>query len=97
MILSQEKMAPTGQDKTALTFSTLNQPSALYKALTAFAQYAINLTKIESRPSKEKLGEYVFYLEAQGHKASSPLKEALRELEENVSSLKIFGSFPQAK
>jgi len=78
-------------------FSTKNVPGALYHILGAFATRTINLTKLESRPSKDKPWEYVFYVDFEGHVDDAICKEALEELRERTSFLKILGSYPRAE
>lgn len=93
-ILSTEDEMVTGRDKTALVFSTENKPGSLFRALKIFAEKGLNLTKIESRPSRRVLGEYIFLIEVEGHRLQEPLKSALKELELSASLFKILGSFP---
>ena len=72
-------------------------PGQLYKAMGTFALRNINLAKIESRPAKDVLGSYVFLVDLEGHRTDPKVREALDELRENVSLLKIFGSYPKYK
>jgi len=80
--------------KTSIVFSLKNQPAALYNALHCFAKRKINLTKIESRPSKTSLWEYIFFLDFEGKDSDKLQKEALEELKENSTYLQILGSYP---
>lgn len=93
-VLSTEDEKATGRDKTTMIFSTENKPGSLFRALKVFAERGLNLTKIESRPSRRILGEYVFLVEIEGHRLQEPLKSALIELEHSTSFLKILGSYP---
>jgi prephenate dehydratase len=93
-VLSTEDEKATGRDKTTMIFSTENKPGSLFRALKVFAERGLNLTKIESRPSRRILGEYVFLVEIEGHRLQEPLKSALIELEHSTSLLKILGSYP---
>jgi len=93
-ILSREDETATGRDKTALIFSTENKPGSLYRLLKIFAEKDLNLTKIESRPSRKALGEYVFLVEVEGHRLRDPLKSALEELKLSASMFKVLGSYP---
>ena len=89
---SQEEI--TGNDKTSIVFSLNNDnPGGLYEILGIFARNNINLTKIETRPSKEGLGKYLFYVDMQGHKNESHMKNTLSCLESKVNMLKILGSY----
>lgn len=94
-ILSTEDERVTGRDKTTLICSVENKPGSLYGILKVFADRGINLTKIESRPSRRVLGEYVFLIEVEGHKLQEPLRSALKELRSSTSFYKILGSYPK--
>jgi chorismate mutase/prephenate dehydratase len=85
----------TGKDKTMVMFSTAHKPGSLYNALRCFAENNINLTMIQSRPSREVLWEFVFFVEFQGHKEENKVKEALNSLREIVWSYRILGSYPE--
>ncbi|MDA1127627.1 MAG: prephenate dehydratase [Chloroflexi bacterium] len=86
---------PTGRDKTSVAFTfDVDTPGLLYKALGEFAQRGINLFKVESRPTKQSLGEYIFLVDCAGHREESPMKEALAALSQPISMLRILGSYP---
>ncbi len=90
--------APKGQDnKTSLVFAVKNEPGSLYAILGSFARRNINLTKLESRPSRDKPWEYVFYADFEGHMDDAVCQEILGELREMTSFLKILGSYPRAQ
>jgi prephenate dehydratase len=92
------KTPPTGKDKTSILINFLtDRPGALYDVLGEFAQRKINLTKIESRPSKKALGDYMFYIDCEGHAEDEVVKEALEGIEKKVAVLKILGSYPYAR
>jgi len=93
IILGFEKPKPTNKDKTSLFFTTKNRPLALVLALLSFGLLGINMTHIESRPSKKKLGEYVFFAEVEGNQESLKMKLALKLLKISAT-LKILGSYP---
>lgn len=84
----------TGKDKTSLLFSTKDRVGALYEMLLPFRKYGVNLTKIESRPSKKKAWEYYFFVDILGHQDDALIKKALNELEKRCSYLKVLGSYP---
>lgn len=87
---------PTGRDKTSLCFSVkANVPGALYEVLAALAEANIQMTKVESRPMKSKLGDYYFLVDIEGHREDPPIATALERMAAMVSELKIFGSYPQ--
>ncbi|RLG34047.1 prephenate dehydratase [Methanosarcinales archaeon] len=94
---SGTKTAPTGKDKTSVLIYLKDRPGALYDVLGEFAQRKINLTKIESRPSKRALGDYMFHIDCEGHIEDATIKEALKGVERKVAMLKILGAYPKAK
>lgn len=88
---------PVVGDKTSIgVYLKKNRPGALYDLLGDFAKYEINLTKIESRPSKKALGDYVFYIDFEGSIDDPRVDEALRNVREKTEWLKVFGSYPRA-
>lgn len=95
-VISNEDSAPTGKDKTSIIFSATHQPGSLYHALGEFAKRKINLTRIESRPTKKMLWEYNFYLDFEGHRTEPKCVEALKALEKYATFIKILGSYPKA-
>jgi chorismate mutase/prephenate dehydratase len=86
----------TGKDKTSVIFAATHKPGALYYALGEFAKRGINLTKIESRPTKQTPWEYNFYLDFEGNKSEPRCAEALEALKEHAAFIKILGSYPRA-
>ncbi len=94
LIISKISRPPTGKDKTSIMFSIKDRMGALYSMLQPFHERNINLTKIESRPSRKKVWEYVFYLDMQGHVEDSNIKAAIDELSDQALYLKILGSYP---
>jgi prephenate dehydratase len=97
VVLSKKDQPRTGRDKTSITFSTLrDQPGSLHDILSVFAVRNINLTKIESRPSKKALGDYYFFADMEGHRRDQPIAEALREVKNKSSFFKVLGSYPAA-
>jgi chorismate mutase / prephenate dehydratase len=93
--LSKQEAAPSGNDKTSIVFSVKHIPGALYGALKELANRNINLTKIESRPTRQKPWEYNFYVDIEGHREDAAVKEALNSLEDSAIFLKILGSYPK--
>lgn len=86
----------TGHDKTSIVFYTArDKPGILYRILGEFATRGINLTKIESRPSKKVLGDYLFFIDFEGHREDRKVKEALAGLKKKTARLKIIGSYPR--
>jgi chorismate mutase/prephenate dehydratase len=96
-VISKEDAAKTGKDKTSIIFAAKHKPGALYHALEEFEKRKINLTKIESRPTRQKPWEYNFYLDFEGHRTEKNCTEALKALQEKAAFLKILGSYPRAE
>ncbi|MGB9936673.1 MAG: prephenate dehydratase [Methanobacterium sp.] len=95
IVLGKNDQEPTGHDKTSIVFSLIeDRPGGLYDVLGAFAKCSVNLTKIESRPSKKKLGNYVFFIDFQGHKEDKEVKNILNNIKNKISYIKILGSYP---
>ena len=97
LIFSKEKSDTTENSKTSIIFSVKHEAGALYQIINEFYQNKINLTKIESRPNKNTLGEYNFYVDFEGHQDDSTVKDVLQKLRDNTTFLKILGSYPIAK
>ncbi len=95
-VLSEEDTTATGKDKTSIIFGAIHAPGALYHALGEFAKREINLTKIESRPTKQTPWEYNFYLDFEGHRTEKRCAEALKALENYASFIKVLGSYAKA-
>lgn len=96
-VISKRKAKQASDNKTSLVFSTKNMPGALYSILGSFATRHINLSKLESRPSREKPWEYVFYVDFEGHEEDESCRKALSELKEKTTFIKILGSYPRAE
>ena len=96
VILANTDHPPTGRDKTSLCFSFReDKPGMLYEALGEFSRRNLNLAKIESRPTKQLLGQYIFLIDCEGHREDSVVKEAINSIRRHTSMLKIFGSYPR--
>ena len=95
-VLGHSDHTPTGRDKTSLAFwFSSDAPGILHQVLGLFANRGINLSKIESRPTGESLGTYVFLADISGHRTDDTVSAALSDLAEITSELKILGSYPQ--
>jgi chorismate mutase/prephenate dehydratase len=94
LVIGHEIPAPTGKDKTSIVFSVKDRVGALYDVLQPFRQNGVNLTKIESRPTKKKAWEYLFFVDFLGHQSETQVQKALAGLREQCSHLKILGSYP---
>jgi chorismate mutase/prephenate dehydratase len=96
LIIGRTETPATGRDKTSLLLSGKNVPGALHRLLTPLARHGINMTRIESRPSREKPWEYVFFVDVEGHAQERRLKSALKALEKEAAFVKWLGSYPRA-
>lgn len=96
VVLGPEDAAPTGNDKTSIGFTLkANIPGALFKVLTPLSEQNIQMTKIESRPTKVWLGEYVFLIDFEGHRTDPAVADALDQIRDHCALLKVFGSYPK--
>ncbi|MEW6054008.1 MAG: prephenate dehydratase [Nitrospirota bacterium] len=94
LVISKDFPKKSGKDKTSIMFSVKNKPGALYDILEPFKKAKINLTKIESRPSRRKAWEYIFFADMEGHIEDSKLNKAIEMVRDNCLYLKILGSYP---
>ena len=94
LVLSLAPARKAARNKTSLVFSLKDRPGALYDALVPFKRERINLTKIESRPSKQKAWEYYFFIDVEGHASEPRLKRALAALQRSALFLRVLGSYP---
>ena len=94
LVIGEETCPSTGKDRTSILFSVHDRPGSLVKALQAFDSFEINMSKIESRPSKQKDWEYIFYVDLAGHCEDAEVRKALETLESHCSLVKILGSYP---
>ncbi len=97
LVIGKEEIPPTGADKTSVIFSISDEVGALKNILACFSDRGINLTKIESRPSRKKPWDYIFYVDFMGHWKEENVKQALDCLEKRCVFVKILGSYPKWK
>ena len=96
IVLSNEDTNPSGNDKTSIIFSIYeDHPGSLYRILGIFEKYNINLTKIESRPSKQGLGKYLFFVDFYGHYKEEIIKKIIMDIDDNTYFFKVLGSYPE--
>jgi chorismate mutase/prephenate dehydratase len=95
-VLSKSDSPYSGEDKTSIIFSGKNVPGSLYRVLEEFAKRNVDLTKIESRPTKEMPWEYNFYLDFKGHRTEKRCQEALESLKDKTFFVKVLGSYKAA-
>jgi chorismate mutase / prephenate dehydratase len=96
LVLSRESARPTRHDKTSLMLSVKDRPGALYRILDPFRKQKINLTKIESRPSRRQNWEYYFFIDFEAHVQEARVQRALSRLESECRFMKVLGSYPKA-
>lgn len=97
LVIGYTTPPPSGRDKTSLLMSVRHRAGSLYHALSIFDKYDINLTMIESRPSKRTPWEYIFFLDFQGHQSDPHVQKALKRLQDEVQFVKVLGSYPEAE
>jgi chorismate mutase/prephenate dehydratase len=96
LVIGPQATPPSGRDKTSLLVSVNNKPGALYAMLQPIAQHGISMTRIESRPSRQAMWEYVFYIDVDGHRDDADVAAALLDLEQEALAVKVLGSYPKA-
>lgn len=96
LVLGKQAVAPSGQDKTSLVLSAANRPGAVHDLLAPLAVHGVSMTRLESRPARSGLWEYVFYLDIEGHQSDAAVAAALAELKQTAAFVKILGSYPVA-
>lgn len=94
VVLSKKLKNKTGKDKTSIVFSTENKPGSLYKILDIFSLWDINMTRIESRPAKNELGQYIFFVDIDGHIEDQDVYDALTMIKRKTSFYRFIGSYP---
>jgi chorismate mutase / prephenate dehydratase len=97
LVIGKMSVPPSGDDKTSLVFSVQDKPGVLHRMLQPFARSRINLSKIESRPIKNKPWQYLFFLDLRGHREQPAVKKAIAALEKYCSFLKVMGSYPSGR
>ncbi len=96
LVLGKHDVAASSQDKTSLVMTTQNKPGAMLDLLEPLSKHGVSMTKFESRPSKQGLWDYVFFVDIEGHQTDAKVKAALQECSQRASILKVLGSYPVA-
>ncbi len=96
LVIGNSQNQPTGDDKTSLLFAVQHKAGALYGALESFKKFGLNLTKIESRPSRSKRWEYFFFVDIEGHAEDKQVKKGMQDLAKHCALLTVLGSYPKA-
>lgn len=97
LVIGTKTPEKSGHDKTSIMFSVKDEPGILYRMLEPFSKRQINLSKIESRPMKQKAWEYIFFLDLIGHTDDQAITDAIEELRTHCHFLKVLGSYPIAR
>ena len=96
LVIGKQDGPPSGDDKTSLMFSTKDRVGALHEVLGILRNCGINLSMIESRPSRKKAWEYYFFTDFDGHATDPKVQEAIKRLEGQCEFVKILGSYPKS-
>ena len=96
LVLGKHDVAASGTDKTSIVMTTKNKPGAMIDLLEPLSRHGVSMTKLESRPSRQSLWDYVFFVDIEGHQTDAKVQAALQELQTRASFLKVLGSYPVA-
>ncbi|MEZ5478009.1 MAG: prephenate dehydratase [Thiolinea sp.] len=96
LVIGDQRVGPSGRDKTSLLVSTPNRPGSLFQILQPLAEQGVDMTRIESRPGRSTNWDYVFFLDIHGHEQDEPVQRALEILREDVDLVRVLGSYPVA-
>lgn len=97
LVLGRQQAEPTGHDKTSVLLTTRDEAGILFRVLGGFAERGLNMTKIESRPSRRRPWEYIFFVDVDGHERDAPVTAALEAVRGQCESMKVLGSYPKAE
>ncbi len=96
LVIGRDRIPPSGRDKTSLVMSARNRPGAMHELLAPLAEHGVSMTRLESRPSRTGMWEYIFFVDIEGHAQDARVAAALAGLEAKASFLKVLGSYPAA-
>ena len=94
LVIGDQDVAPSGKDKTSMVMATPNRSGAVYDLLAPLAKHHVSMTKLESRPARSGVWEYVFFLDIEGHQDEPNVAAALAELRQSAAFVKTLGSYP---
>lgn len=95
LIIGTQAVPPSGQDKTSVVVSVKNSPGALHDLLAPFQKHQVDLTRVETRPSRTGAWNYVFFIDFNGHQQEAKVAAALKDVAAKVADLKVLGSYPK--
>jgi chorismate mutase/prephenate dehydratase len=96
VVIASQEVPASGRDKTSFVMASQNRPGAIFDLLEPLARHKVSMTRLESRPSRTGLWEYVFFVDIEGHQSEPVVKDALSEVRTRAGFLKILGSYPVA-
>ena len=96
LVVGNQEVAASGKDKTSLVMSAANRPGAVHDLLAPLAKHGVSMTKLESRPARSGLWEYIFFVDIEGHQSDAKVAAALDELKQAAAFVKVLGSYPVA-
>jgi chorismate mutase/prephenate dehydratase len=96
-VISRQQAEPSGDDKTALCFTTQNKPGALARVLGDFDKAGVNLTHIDKRPARKENWSYTFFIDAEGHQRDASVQQAIESARQHCRDLQVLGSFPRSR
>ena len=96
LVLGRHGVLPSGRDKTSLVMSAQERPGALHALLEPLSEHNINMTRVESRPSRTEMWEYMFFIDIEGHVQNSNVESALSQMKANAAMFKVLGSYPRS-
>ncbi|MGJ8524848.1 Bifunctional chorismate mutase/prephenate dehydratase [Halomonadaceae bacterium LMG 33818] len=94
LIIANSDVPPSGDDKTSIVVSMRNQPGALYALIEPLERYSVDMTRLETRPSRNGVWNYVFFIDLKGHRDDPTIAEALEDVRQKASDMKLLGSYP---
>ena len=97
LVIGREPAPAKGRDKTSILFSLKDEAGVLFKVLQPLSEAGLNLSRIESRPSRKKLWDYVFFIDVDGHASEPAVQEAILALRQRCEFVKVLGSYPRAE
>jgi chorismate mutase/prephenate dehydratase len=95
LVIADQDVAPSGKDRTSLIASIPNRPGAAHELLTPLRAHGVSMSRLESRPARSGLWEYVFYIDIEGHRDDPAVSRALADMQAHATFLKVLGSYPQ--
>ena len=97
LVIGREGAPATGRDKTLILFSLKDSAGVLFRVLKPLADAGVNLSRIESRPSRKRVWDYVFFIDVDGHASEPTVRQAIAALQQSCDFVKVLGSYPRAE